>query len=261
MATAVVPLSERVARRGRASARLCPQLSDGAHTTVHVAAYAAELTEVRVVVLRPPEQLASWCRRTAVQDAIVGGFFAREEACPLGELRTRGVRRRALPFAAPWSAVRSCMHLEGNAVTLARRDELPPEPRGDLLQAGPLLVRHGQSMISEGDDPEGFSTGSAQFDSDITKGRYPRAAIGVGGGLIWAVACDGRGARDAGMTLAELAAFMLELGVDHALNLDGGGSTSLVCAGALVNRPREEHGMDLVGGRPIHTAVAFLPRG
>jgi hypothetical protein len=30
-----------------------------------------------------------------------------------------------------------------------------------------------------------------------------------------------------------------------------------VLGGRLVNRPREEHGIDLVGGRPIATAIAF----
>ena len=44
---------------------------------------------------------------------------------------------------------------------------------------------------------------------------------------------------------------------NHALNLAGGGSTSLVCAGALRNVPREEHGVVLAGGRAVSTAVTF----
>ena len=45
-----------------------------------------------------------------------------------------------------------------------------------------------------------------------------------------------------------------------ALNLDGGGSVSLVHDGRLRNRPREEHGIDLLDGRPIVTAVTFEAR-
>jgi exopolysaccharide biosynthesis protein len=121
-------------------------------------------------------------------------------------------------------------------------------------------VAGGRSLIRDGEDAEGFSAGSAQFDSDITVGRYPRAAIGIGGGLLWAMACDGRADEDAGMTLAEVAEFMLSLGVESAINLDGGGSTSLVAGGRLANRPRDEHGAPPHSGRPISTALAFSPR-
>jgi exopolysaccharide biosynthesis protein len=73
------------------------------------------------------------------------------------------------------------------------------------------------------------------------------------------VVCDGRGNDDSGMTLGELASLMVELGAESAINLDGGGSTSLVRDGRLVNRPREEHGLDLPAGRPVSTALVFVP--
>ncbi len=53
---------------------------------------------------------------------------------------------------------------------------------------------------------------------------------------------------------------MIELGAERAINLDGGGSASLVLGGELVNEPREEHGLALAGGRPVSTAIAFEPR-
>jgi hypothetical protein len=68
---------------------------------------------------------------------------------------------------------------------------LGAEPGGDLVQAGPLLVHEGRSAI-DGTDPEGFSAGAAQFDSDITAGRHPRCALGVGERELLAVCCDGR---------------------------------------------------------------------
>ena len=60
---------------------------------------------------------------------------------------------------------------------------LPAAPRGDLLQAGPLLVRGGAPVFRRAEDREGFSAGEAQFDSDITDGRYPRAALGLAPGV------------------------------------------------------------------------------
>jgi hypothetical protein len=195
-----------------------------------------------------------------VRHAVVGGFFVRPAYAPLGEVRIAGMPVASEPFEAPWDACRASLLISGDTMRIARRDELPPVPDGDLLQAGPLLVRNGRSAIVAGDDIEGFSAGARQFDSDITVGRYPRAALGTDGRRLLAVSCDGRTRRDAGMTLGELADALVDLGCTDALNLDGGGSASLVHQGRLRNRPREEHGVDLLGGRPIVTAIAFEPR-
>jgi hypothetical protein len=59
---------------------------------------------------------------------------------------------------------------------------------------------------------------------------------------------------------AELAETLIALGAIHALNLDGGGSTSLVAGGRLRNTPRESHGVELGGGRAVSTAIAFTER-
>jgi hypothetical protein len=153
------------------------------------------------------------------------------------------------------------VHVQGGVPTIAARDELPAAPRGDLLQAGPLLVRHGAPVYRRRDDPEGFRAGAAQFDSDITDGRHPRAALGLADDRLYAVACDGRSRHDAGLTLEELAALMAALDCHTALNLDGGGSTSLVSGGRLRNRPRKGYERPEPGGRPVSTALLFVPRG
>ena len=108
--------------------------------------------------------------------------------------------------------------------------------------------------------PRASRPGRRQFDSDITSGRYPRAALAVADDALLAVACDGRSRADAGLSLVELARLLAELGAREAINLDGGGSTSLVCAGELRNRPRAEFGVPLPGGRAIATALVFSPR-
>jgi exopolysaccharide biosynthesis protein len=134
------------------------------------------------------------------------------------------------------------------------------EPAGDVLQAGPLLVLDGRSAVVDGEDREGFSAGAHQFDSDITVGRHPRAALAVAGEQLLAVARDGHSRQDAGMTLSELADTLISLGATDALNLDGGGSASLVHGGLLRNRPRDQHGVDLLEGRAVLTAIVFEPR-
>jgi Phosphodiester glycosidase len=233
------------------------ELSDGRATTVHVAAFPRLETRTALVAFSHPRRLAEWCREAEVPHAIVAGFFVRPEGRPLGELRIDGIARDHVPFSSPWGGRRACVAVRDGAVEIGSRPALRGSPAGDLLEAGPLLVKDGRSVIDGVDDPEGFSSSSEQFDSDITRGRYPRAALGISDGELIAVACDGRAEDDAGLTLSELADTMLELGSQMAINLDGGGSTSLVFDGVLRNSPREEHGVRIAGGRPVATALTF----
>ena len=145
----------------------------------------------------------------------------------------------------------------GGEARIAQRDRIARAPRGDLLQAGPLLVADGAVAYDPDRDDEGFRAAAHQFDPDPTVGRHPRAAIGLGYRRIVAVACDGRSAHEAGLTLSELAWFMAALGCREALNLDGGGSTALVSCGRLQNFPRRDFEVPEPGGRPLATALTF----
>jgi len=113
---------------------------------------------------------------------------------------------------------------------------------------GPWLVRNGTSTV---DAPrQGFQRG---FSDD----RHPRTAVGVtADGKLLLVTVDGRQPMAAGMTLDELARLMLQLGATDAINLDGGGSSTLAVRGGLVlNSPSEGK------QRPVANAVVvFAPR-
>jgi Phosphodiester glycosidase len=250
-------INVRPAVRGYERLRL--DLDDGATTTLHVASFARDAVRARVVSLGQGRPLLACARELGWRDAVVGGFFVRPDGVPLGELRIGGRTQPAVPFAAPWDELRSCVHIAGHAIRIAPRPDIGPEPPGDLLQAGPLLVRDGLVALDGRSDPEGFSIGSDQFDSDITLGRYPRAALALAGDRVLAAVCDGRSDDEAGLTLSELADALVDLGARSAINLDGGGSASIVYGGRLRNRPREEHGLEVLGGRPIATAIVFEP--
>jgi hypothetical protein len=234
-------------------------LGDGARTTLYVGSYERLAFRARVEVLEHPTPLVRWCDQTGVRDAVVGGFFLRPRFMPLGHIWINGEARPSLAFDPPWGDVRACVQITDGEVRIARRNHLGPAPVGDLLQAGPLLVLDRQVAVVAGQDAEGFSAAAHQFDSDITCGRYPRAALAVTEEQLLLIACDGRTNRDAGMTLPELGSALLQLGAIDAMNLDGGGSASLFSAGRLRNRPREQHGVDLLEGRAIVTAIALRP--
>ena len=246
--------------------RLRLALDDGAHTTAYVASYSLAATTLQVRRLPALTPLAAWCAKRGVAEALVGGFYLRCSGAPpeptltgfpLGELRVNGTEQPFVPFAHPWGDLRACVSVVRGEVRIARRDDLPARPSGDLLQAGPLLVRDGRALSG---DEEGFSAGAEQFDSDITVGRHPRAALGCDGERLVAFACDGRADDDAGLTLSELSATTADLGAHEALNLDGGATTSIVCGGGLRNTPREAHGIRVPGGRAVATALVFAPR-
>ena len=71
------------------------------------------------------------------------------------------------------------------------------------------------------------------------QGRQPRTAIGmVAANHFLLVAVDGRSSGySVGLTLPDLASLMQGLGCRVAYNLDGGGSTTMVFNGSLVNNP------------------------
>lgn len=253
------------------------RLLDGAETTIHVARFDRDAFDLRVVVLDPCSTVQQWCRRNGTEHAIVGGFYMRPGGPALGDVWVAGRAISTEPFDPPWHDERACVHVHDRAtagnrnhsgssrsrervVRLAPRRELGATPRGDLLHAGPMLVGGGRSLVADGADREGFAAGARQFDSDITAGRYPRAALGLSERQLIAAVCDGRADDEAGLTMAELAQAMIGLGAAQAINLDGGGSASLVVGGSLVNIPREEHGIELSGGREVATALHFAPR-
>ena len=72
---------------------------------------------------------------------------------------------------------------------------------------------------------------------------------------MWLVVVDGRSDRSVGMTLVELGDAMRTLGVWDALNFDGGGSTTLVIDGRVVNMPT-----DASGERAVGNALLVLQR-
>lgn len=137
----------------------------------------------------------------------------------------------------------------GDLVTVVAAFTPGGTPRA-LVGGWPRIVRGGVSVAAQADSAEG--TG-AKFSA----ARHPRSAVGIsrGGDTLLIVAVDGRQATSVGMTLTELAQTMLGLGAWDALNLDGGGSTSLVVRDSVVNSPS-----DPTGERPVGD-VLLVRRG
>jgi putative cell wall-binding protein len=132
--------------------------------------------------------------------------------------------------------------VEGTQVTIETTVSTVGRDRASLwadvregIAAGPLLLQDGEPTVPQACFPEGFDPGNH------CGVRAPRSAIGHkrDGRLILAVV-DGRQAgHSAGMTMLELAEFMLRLGAVEAIALDGGGSSTIVVDGRVTNRPSD----------------------
>jgi phosphodiester glycosidase len=105
---------------------------------------------------------------------------------------------------------------------------LPGGRIAEAVSGRPLLLERGRPAAELADFP-------------FRRNRHPRTAVGVSrdGRFLFLVAVDGRQPRSKGMNVAELSRFLAGLGAWSALNLDGGGSTSLFVAaeGGLVDAP------------------------
>lgn len=86
--------------------------------------------------------------------------------------------------------------------------------------------------------------------------RHPRTMIGLDRrGDIWLVVVDGRQTASVGMAFADLQRLADRLQLTDALNLDGGGSTTMVVRGKVVNRPS-----DAKGPRAVSDAIGITLR-
>jgi hypothetical protein len=116
-----------------------------------------------------------------------------------------------------------------------------------IIGGGPQLIKDSRVEI----------TNTAEkilpaFVSDL----HPRTAIAkLKSGEVLLVTVDGRQTASIGMSLTMLADLLIQFGATDAINLDGGGSTTMVIRNKLVNKPS-----DATGERPVSDAIMIYPR-
>ena len=175
----------------------------GAHTLTEPLGVEAVLNAAGVVQRREPGNAAIPPGGEVLSGSGVAAEWLREHARDGARLQVQA----ELVLAAP---------LAGGACK--------PE---DIIGAGPGLIRGGEIRVLQ----EGFAHQNV---------RHPRTAFAATmRGTFLFVTVDGRQASSAGMTLSELAQELLALGALEAINLDGGGSSTMVTDGAVRNSPSD----------------------
>jgi hypothetical protein len=142
----------------------------------------------------------------------------------------------------------------GDALSLVSRPSADLGSEPFVIGGGPLLLNDGQIVL---DGPrESFSAAFLQQGA-------PRTVIASDGRQLWLITLEGR--SDAGPSLVESARLLRQLGLQDALNLDGGSSTGLVMGGVMTVKGRGvagsvHHGLGLVPSGPGAVGAGLIPQ-
>jgi exopolysaccharide biosynthesis protein len=181
--------------------------------------------------------------------AVNAGFFNIKDGGSVTYIRTGGVIAES-DTAKKWTKYENMNgsvltdnsgHVTiDHAKTNSWYDSHPEYP--DVLVTGPLLLSGKEKVILP--------------STSLVIGKHPRTAIGrKGSHKIILLTLDGRTSQAHGMTLIQLADFMLLLGCEDAVNLDGGGSTTMWISGkpfnGIVNMPCDNKKFDHAGERAV----------
>lgn len=228
------------------------------HQRIHMVSLPkAALRQFALALRHSPKTLrtTSWFGETnQALAAVNGGYFDMDDG---GSVTYLEVGDSVICFTQPdvdslkWAFPDSLIN---GAVLLTKSGELVLEAaRPDsayaqsdqeaaVLVVGPLLLKDGKRV--------------AMPKANFVSNRHPRSYLAATRDDILLVTVDGRSRKAAGMSLYEAQDFLLDLGCVDAINLDGGGSTTLwVRNRGVVNAPS-----DVTGERKVANAFVILPR-
>lgn len=179
---------------------------------------------------------------------INGGYFA--GAKPIGVLRRQGHTDNAKFWpqrsAFGWNERGETIFIDGKEVASISSDRRF-DKYTEMLQAGPLLLKNGE-----------YADNTEKIKENVLNMRHPRTIVGTDGKrVMWAV-IDGRdNMHSVGTTIEETRKVCKWLGMTTALNLDGGGSSSLWWAGNTFSLPSNSNDTE----RPIPYGVLIFREG
>lgn len=155
------------------------------------------------------------------------------------------------------SATNDMAELIGDRINLADTLKLvlkfEPHFEGinNLTGGWPLIVKDGLNVAHLANESEGTF-------SNFSENKHPRTGIGFSkdSTYLFFITVDGRQEESVGVSLKEFADIMIEEDIYQGLNLDGGGSTTMVINGKVVNKPS-----DPTGERPVGSCLMLIKQG
>ena len=205
----------------------------GDNYDVHVTRINVSSDQIRIVVTSETEKglkVSDYAKKVNAIAAVNGDYFD-DHFNPVGY---------TIGPCGPWANTKDLkreivLQIANQHGFLRRRTELadtPADPVDAAISGWPTIVAECRAL-----GPKELP-GSDAF----TRSPHPRTALGISkdGTLLYFVVADGRRTGVPGLTLAELADFMVDkLSVCSAMNVDGGGSAAMWVADKIVNRPSD----------------------
>ncbi len=128
-----------------------------------------------------------------------------------------------------------------------RRTSITYSTAEDITNGVPQLIRNGKTEITWQQE---------KSSKAFVETKHPRTAVAkLKDGKFLMVTVDGRSEESGGIGLQNLAEILLEFGATDAMNLDGGGSTTMFAGGKVVNKPSDKE-----GERKVSDAILVFPR-
>ena len=203
---------------------------------------------MNIGIFQPKQGLSKTSEIGLANDAVAainGSFFNRKSGTGVVYLESEGV-----PLAQTVSG--DLDFLQNGAIRITHSGEIHiSEAQQDVfyrnsskeafvLVSGPLLLKKGKAEVLE--------------NHPFVTNRHPRTCICQTPSELKFIVVDGRSTVAHGMCLSELQKFLMGIGCVDALNLDGGGSSTLWSAkNGIINIPSDKN-----GERPVSSAILIL---
>jgi len=199
-----------------------------------------------------------FAREADALGAINASFFNVKEGGSTTFVRIDGKEindtEMLLPDGTNHERANGAIVIDGREVSIILGDKQTPGwdrrlKAANVLVCGPTLLQDGIAVILE--------------KNAFNDNRHPRSAAAVtADNKLILLTADGRNAKAQGMNLHELAFLLRVMGMQDALNLDGGGSTALYVKGAtesgIVNYPSDNKQFDHDGERKVANVILLL---
>ena len=131
----------------------------------------------------------------------------------------------------------------GDRLNLGSRADTSLGDATNVIGGGPLLLQNGRIVLN---------AGTESFSASFVQQGAPRTVIASDGRQLWLLTLEG--INESGPSLVETATLLQQLGLQDALNLDGGSSTGLVIGGVMTVKGRGVAGA-------VHNGLGLVPTG
>lgn len=192
-------------------------------------------------VLRGMKRTSDFAQENHAVAAVNGGFFNTKIGGAVDFIKIDGTVVNVSTNNHPRSNAYIAFDKKSVRIIPQTQDSIRESSADNVLLSGPLLLSNNQFAVLE--------------DNKFNDNKHPRTAVALRGNTLVFITVDGRSSMSHGVSLPELSKLLKWYGCVDAMNLDGGGSTTMYVKGqpdnGVVNYPSDNKKFDHQGERPV----------